>query len=880
MRQAVVQHAISGSGVDVVRHAAAIREARTSVVAQEPLAVMRHLVEHGVESGTPGVHANVTPTVPAELAQEHGPGMLSLAPPGLAGLSMRGRDQLVGELTGLYRRRARHAPRVCILYGMGGAGKTSVAASVADRLRTQRVQVWWVSAANPEELHAGMRQLASCLGATDAQIERAWTGLDSAPDLVWRLLANHPTRWLLIVDNADDTRLLTPSGEPPTSGRGWIRPPHTRRGAVLITSREGNLAAWTIGHLASGKGESWCRMYRVGMLTPADGAQVLLDHTGSHAGSATQAAALSIRLGGLPLALNLAGRYLVDARRMPLPGAATTFADYVAALDSGGISAVFGHQVTSSIDGQVGRLIERTWELSLDLLGDRGHPQARNLLGLLSLLADSPIPYQLLDLKVLARSAVFSSLDIGELLRLLRALAGLGLIESDDTDADPGPATLRIHPLIRDASRHHLHITVHHADCIALAVQLTAAASTGDPDDASNWPNWRLLAPHAQHLLTVAADAAHIDRASAEVAARTARRALRYWAAVGQSAVARKQANSVHDLCQRLLGPDHVDTLAVRNDMADWTGQFENPAAARDLYAKLLSAWERVLGTEHPDALAVRAKLADWTGRAGHPAAARDQYRQILPQWERAWGTADRDILAIHNSLAHWTGMAGDPIAARDAYTALLPVWEQVCGAQHPAVLAVRNNLALWTGHSGDPRVARDQCTKLLPIWERVCGAEHPDTLAVRANLADWTGHAGNPAAARDLYTEVVSIWERICGTEHPDTLAIKANLAHWTGMAGDPAAARDQYTALLPLQEASCGINHLDTLADRRNLAYWTTQADLHATARNQPAQQRLNAAHVPSEHHPHTLPVRYNLAFWSRRSTHSADTANDVIT
>jgi hypothetical protein len=40
-------------------------------------------------------------------------------------------------------------------------------------------------------------------------------------------------------------------------------------------------------------------------------------------------------------------------------------------------------------------------------------------------------------------------------------------------------------------------------------------------------------------------------------------------------------------------------------------------AAARDLYAALLPARERVLGPEHPDTLATRTSLAYWTKRSG-----------------------------------------------------------------------------------------------------------------------------------------------------------------------------------------------------------------------------------------------------------------------
>jgi hypothetical protein len=56
------------------------------------------------------------------------------------------------------------------------------------------------------------------------------------------------------------------------------------------------------------------------------------------------------------------------------------------------------------------------------------------------------------------------------------------------------------------------------------------------------------------------------------------------------------------------------------------------------MYASLLPVIERVLGPEHPDTLTACGGLADWTGRAGDPAAARGMYASLLPVIERVPG--------------------------------------------------------------------------------------------------------------------------------------------------------------------------------------------------------------------------------------------------
>jgi hypothetical protein len=67
---------------------------------------------------------------------------------------------------------------------------------------------------------------------------------------------------------------------------------------------------------------------------------------------------------------------------------------------------------------------------------------------------------------------------------------------------------------------------------------------------------------------------------------------------------------------ERVNGPEHPSTLETLNELARWTGLAGNPAAARDLLAKLLPVLERVLGPEHPDTNLTRTHLARWAERA------------------------------------------------------------------------------------------------------------------------------------------------------------------------------------------------------------------------------------------------------------------------
>lgn len=291
-----------------------------------------------------------------------------------------------------------------------------------------------------------MRALGRRLGVADAQLEHG-----DAADVIWRHLERRQDPWLLVIDNADDPRVLAGAGTGVAEGRGWLRPVAGDAGMVLVTSRDGSAASWG----------SWPRRHRLEMLPADPAAAVLADYAGHHPGlgGEEEARVLAGRLGGLPLALKIAGSYLAGAAQIPAafadPGVIRTYRAYLDAVQGGELGVVFpvpGGQLTAE---QARGLIGRTWELTLDLLDARPLPEARQLLRLLACLADAPIPYQLvLHPRTLTASPPFRDITGARLWQVLTALDDFGLLDLDAGSEPPaGIPVARVHPLVRDTSR-------------------------------------------------------------------------------------------------------------------------------------------------------------------------------------------------------------------------------------------------------------------------------------------------------------------------------------------------------------------------------------------------------------------------------------------
>jgi hypothetical protein len=719
-----------------------------------------------------------------------------------------GRERLLAELDA--RLTGAPGPRMVVLCGLGGTGKTSVAVEYAHRHLAEVGICWQFPAEDPAVLAAEFAVLAAQLGVREVVDPR-----DPVAS-VHGVLARAEAGWLVVFDNARDRAALEAFVPPAGPGQ------------VLITTQNQH---WPPGQALD-----------VSVLDLEVAADFLVDR----AGDPDQAAAreLAAELGGLPLALEQAAAYM-QATGTALGRYLLLFRDRQADLLARG--EALGHSAD----------VAATLGLALSRLAGEA-PAAAGLVRLLAFLAPEPIPLALLlagsttagllgtEVTAVVCPLLRDPVAAGDAITALRryslvTLAGDGLV--------------RMHRLVQAITRAQLSAEAAAQWQQAAAALIEGAVPVGAELPAA-WPLYSVLLPHARTVLDLTSDGIY--------------QVAQYLGYSGSYPVARDLFQLIAEAYGEsdAYGPEHRETLGARHDLARWTGEAGDAGGARDQFTALLPIRERVQGREHPDTLATRHELARWTGQAGDAAGARDQFAALLSIRERIQGPIQPHTLMARHNLAYWSGEAGDAARARDQLAALLPASEQVQGPEHPHTLTTRHNLARWTGKAGDAAGARDQFAALLPVRERVFGPEHPDTLITGANLARWTGEAGDAVGARDQFAALLPVNERTSGAEHPATLTTRHNLAYWTGQAGDAAGARDQYAALLPIRERILGPEHPDTLTTRHNLAYWTGQAGDAAGARDQYAALLPIRERIQGPEHPHTLAARRNLASWTGRA------------
>jgi tetratricopeptide (TPR) repeat protein len=835
-------------------------------------------------------------------------GLPVAAPFGRLPAEIRGRAVLLGELRrplvrGPLARQPRRPGGTWVLAGMGGLGKSTMALAAAQTAGARGWRVWWVTATDTAALTGGMLEILRQLGAPETVTQPVREGDPVAAERAWEYLNGRHLagrRWLLIFDNADNPAVLAAPGTTrPGDHTGWLRPDPS--GMVIITSRNQDARTWGPG-------------IALRMLAPLgenDAAMILTDLApGVSDEDGRQARELGRRLGGLPLALHLAGSYLAS------PFARWhTFADYHRALDSVELPAALADLDEPGADDRA--TIQRTWDLSLDALADSGIPQARQLLFLLSCYAPAtPIPPDLLQpqpLTDLLAAAGPLAGDGGDgqtererqLRSTLRSLARVGLLNIADADARGGAQAITVHPVVADVNRARLRTAAPPAlpgIGEAAVRQMRAATRELGPGRPADWVAWQRLVPHilallewlAAHLSTdTVADLLNVssqasdalvrsgNAAAAEKLARAAvaaspdgdhpaALAARYCLAAalegqGRNNDAEQVLGEVLARQQRVLGDDHPDTLTTRWGLARAVSHTRY-GQAEPLYREVLADQRRVLGDNDPRILLTRHALARTIGRQGRADEAEQMYRQVLDSRREVLGDDHPDTLITRHALAWSIGWQGRYSEAEQQFLTVLADQQRILGDAHPHVLSTRHDLAWSIAKQGRNHEAERHYREVLDDQRKVMGDDHPHTLYTRLNLAAAIAGQGRHREAEHRYRQLIIDEHRSIGDEHPITLETTQELARVIGAQGRPGEAEQLYRQALAGHQHVLGEHHPSTLTTGHLLALAIAEQGRHAEA-----EQLLNSVLSGREQalgkgHPDTQATRQEL----KRITH----------
>ncbi len=207
-------------------------------------------------------------------------------------------------------------------------------------------------------------------------------------------------------------------------------------------------------------------------------------------------------------------------------------------------------------------------------------------------------------------------------------------------------------------------------------------------------------------------------------------------------------------------GDDFV-TVALIGRVARYDLERAAYTLARNGFERERELCMRLLGVEHRDTLLSTSALALTLFHQGDLLGAKDLQEPVLEICTRVLGEENPETLNSMNNLAGTLFQLGEVSRARLLQEKALEISKRVLGKEDPATLRSMDNLASTLLHLGNFAGARALQEAALEISTRVLGEEHTATLTTKSNLASTLVNQGDGPAARRLYTTVLEARRR-----------------------------------------------------------------------------------------------------------------------
>lgn len=604
-----------------------------------------------------------------------------------------------------------------VVIGTGGLGKTQLAIEYAHRFGVAYTGgVYWVDA--DRGLSTLIIQVSGAAGIEvdtkaeeTVQVGQIWTGLNRFPG---------PS--LLILDNFPETIPLRPYL--PTTGRV-----HT-----LITSRRRDLQYPSV---------------RLNVLTAEESLRLL--NSGARK-LGEDAAVLVERLGGLPLALELAKSYLNYRIDLSI---SRVQADMSSVSDTE-LLEVFAEEYRDELPSGHELDVVRTFQMSWDVASE----PARKVLRVMGELAPAAVP------RFLLRSILEIPGDGGVRDPLAKAISELGRLSLVDLDEDGDPVAHRL-IIAFAAHRNKAESAASPGRCIEV-IQSHMKRAFESPG-CETIRQVESVLPHAEFLVAG-------KRLPPQEAARLANRLGWQHRTSGRYMDARRAFTTALSLAQEESGPGHY-LIAFQSNLALVLNDLGQSEEASHLLREVLTASEKTHEPGHPSVALAQSNLALVLRDLHELQEAGELLRRSLTSAESTFEPGHPTIAIRQSNLAAVLRDLGQLVEARDLLRQALASDEKTFESGHPRIATIQSDLALVLKDLGQPEGARGLLCQAVASDEKTYEPGHPELADKQSKLALVLKDLGKIEAARDLLKQAHQSFLDRLGPGHPKTRLAKDHL-------------------------------------------------------------------------------------------------------
>jgi tetratricopeptide (TPR) repeat protein len=699
-----------------------------------------------------------------------------------------------------------HRPRVQVISGTGGIGKTELATEYIHRNIAIYQIIWWIRAEHPDRVREAFVKLGQRLAPLQATADSAHDRTVAA--VREELQSGRWSSWLLVFDNVAD----------PLDLQKYI-PASRPGGHVIITAREPNWPSYIesdnieVAPFTDAESVGFLRG-RVRSLAQGTGIAPAEDERRT-----TEARRLATTLGHLPIAVGHAAAYLVETGQ--------SVGEYLTRFTENARQMLSERRPADPGPSDLSVPVSGTLAMSIQLLT----PDAEHLFNLCSFFSPEPIAAELFQQPT---EGIDEPPGLAEFLsspqRFRAARTQMDRLSLARVD---GARNLtQVHRVVQAVTQGRLQLERIEAFRAyrAAADTLLARSNPGNPDHASSDQVYDLSLQHLESdyrflrtknpaLRTLIIDQVrrlHLRGGHVE-AVKFGQDALQVWrrslgqddlqvlgmsveVAIamiigGRAADAHELILQIRPLLRRYTDGDGFKARLLCENIYGADRRARNQfREALDLDRAILSDFETVFGVDHERTLNVRANIAIDYRQLGQFGDALEADERTLEDRRRMMGDDDLNTLTSSNAVAHDMRGLGLYQESLDMVRRVVGAFEAVGGRENIRWLQACEGFATALRKAGHHWNALQESEQVHQRCRDYLGVDHMYTLRAAANLINDRRAVGNIDISYIESAEELAIETRdLCrGSGAPDVLlnTIMVNLASVQRVAGRPGEA------------------------------------------------------------------------------------------
>jgi len=573
-------------------------------------------------------------------------------------------------------------------------------------------------------------------------------------------------RWLMVVDNADDDRVLSSPGTESggiahasehlgeaTSLASFL--PQARSGWLLVTSRNLVTALNLVGLKYN--------VIQVEPMTEEDALRLLKTRIAVSKSSEGDARALVQALEGIPLAVTHAAAYV--AIREPRINVSTYLELYRESEENQTYLLNIQNARDLRRDSSVSDTVITTWQMSFEHIR-KTSPAAADLLSLMAMFDRQGVPERLLyDGR--------SRLQFEDAVTPLTSFSLIRTQGRKPSRQQTGDQSFEMHSLVQLSTRKWLELNDEVGKWRKASLRIVAATFPNGQHET--WASCQILLPHSKKVLGYSSGCEEETLDQASIAIKTAW----YLSLVGEYELAGNINRSALKAREAVLGPEHQRTLISVSQLGSVLERQGKYDEAEAMHRRALAGREKkMLGPEHPNTLISVSQLGSVLERQGKYDEAEAMHRRALAGSEKVLGPEHPDTLISLSHLGSVLERQGKYDEAEAMHRRALAGSEKMLGPEHSNTLISVSQLGSVLERQGKYDEAEAMHRRALAGSEKVLGPEHPDRLTSLSHLGSMLERQGKYDEAEAMHRRALAGRKKVLGPEHPYTLHSVYHLA------------------------------------------------------------------------------------------------------